>query len=127
MESMLASMNDETLMGEIIIATKIETSYDSLPVFEPWHFSEFENSISPKYKEPINLPDDNIHTKIYKLLDSIKFRKDSSLEIATQAINLIEKFKVFGFDNVCRGLVYFPDILRRYISAHRSNISDDDL
>lgn len=49
---------------------------------------------------------------------------------AEKAVDLIEQYALTGFHHLCRDLVYFPDLLERFLQVQRNNgaiISEDDI
>lgn len=139
MESILVLMNDDALTGKINTATKTVISNDILPVLKPWNTVLYNDGWSgvtvasmPKISlSTVSAPGNHncqsdTYNKIYKLLDQGKFRKGLSRERSEEAMALIETYNILGFETVCRGLVYFPDLLQRYLRIH-PKVSDDDL
>lgn len=81
---------------------------------------------------------DAAYKEACSLLDKCKSSNghsdDSKLDLtrinAEKAINLIETHKLTGFNHSCRNLVYFPDLLERFLQIQRTTgalISEDDI
>jgi hypothetical protein len=161
MDSILDSMNNNTLIGKINDGIKTKSIQDGCPVFGGGFGFRYEDDDNWYHKEPImtNLnhfmmkndkemptiqslkglhqlhsgteyPKDHICDKIYKLLSQNIHRKTSKRENLEEAIKLMEENLLTDFGHYCRGLVYFPDLLERYLKLHKEKgalISEDDI
>jgi len=135
MDSILDFMNDEMLNGQINDAIKTSTYNDVYPVFDSQFYNWQDSGItSLRGLHQLYLENQKgTHDGICKLLSKCMYRETSQREAAEMAIDLIEKTNksnLTSFGHYCRGLVYFPDILERYLRIHREKglvISEDDI
>lgn len=127
MNSILDSMNDQALTGKIDNAIQRQSIGDSFPIIG----NVSDVSLIPSYESH---QEEEIRERIFELFDTTgapNIHHDiSKRNYLEEAINLIEEYSMTDFDYLCRGLVYFPDLLERYLKVHKQNkvlVSEDDI
>lgn len=73
---------------------------------------------------------DDAHKLLLDCLHREKRSNEQHYEKAERAMKFISKYSLTDFGNYCRGLVYFPKLLQKFLQIHREKgalIADDDL
>lgn len=157
MESILELMNDEATIGTLEDGTPLGIYRDNAAIFPlPFIMKEqkrpvyneldFETDLKEDFYDDLdrrieefrlshpNMINTNMDEREKAmneaciLLDQCRFHKTADREKLEKAVNLIEEYQLTNMYILPRSLVYFPDLLERFLKVQKNHkIADDDL